>query len=673
MNLKDSKKSIFFHLNQVYEALIHKESDDLFLINLKKTLIDNELIYHNQQLNAQFDTIFENSSEATIIFDADNKLVKLNEIARKRYKRIIGHDLHPGLQFNKILNFIPKNEIENILDTISIPATHHLSRVLKNKGKEYSLRIKISPIATDENNSIGGYILSSTELSNEARLQKEIATLKSELKPLYENTIQRFYLIDRKKKIVAFNESALKIIQEEYNHTLQKGDSILQFVPKDLGENKFNEFFEKVLQGEHLSFKNRFESELGTNWNEVHYEPVISENGELDRVLIWTLDITESEKNLIALKESNNRYELIAKGGNDGLWDWDIKTNEVYLSPRWKSLLGYDIDEIENEFGVRDTLTHPDDKKISEKALKKSFENKSDIFQNEIRLLCKDQTYKWVIERGIIQRDRNDKPYRLAGTITDITDRKKAEENLISLNQAMLDERSMFTKGNVGVIRADIQDITNVTYVSENTVDIIGYSPQEFYNKEVPFKEMIHPDDRKLHVSERKDALKDNQQHIDFTDYRLIKKDRSIIWVKDFTSIIRDDQGNPISLLGYIIDVTKEKMLEAEYENIQNMFSAIWQSLNTETFVVQNSGLIIFSRNKTKFSLKKLLDKDYFIFDHYSSLIDWGKIEQSIQKGEANFSIKENIGAKEFTIKINKIDRKRLLITTNITIDSLDV
>jgi len=300
MNLNDSQKSTFFHLNQVYNAQILKEADGYFKINFKKSQIENEIIFHNQKLNAQFNTVFNTSAEAIIIFDSEHRLIKTNEIARKRYKSIIGQDLLTGLTFSEILKFIPKNEITNILDTLRIPASHHLTRTLENKGKEYSLRIKISPISTDENNSIGGYILSSLELSNEARLKKEITILKSELKPLYENTIQRFYLVNKRKKIVAFNESALKVIQEEYNHTLQKGDSILQFVPKELGESKFNIFFEKALQGEHLSFKKQYKSDFGTNWNEVHYEPVINGNGELDRVLIWTLDITEAEKNLVA-------------------------------------------------------------------------------------------------------------------------------------------------------------------------------------------------------------------------------------------------------------------------------------------------------------------------------------------------------------------------------------
>ncbi len=662
------KHSIFIFSNQVFESKITKKSNHIYSIFFKISRTDTTIFYKYHQRSAQFDTLFNNSSEAVLIFNSQNELVEYNDIAKSRYQTINKSELHKGISFFEILNFIPNHELQNILETIRIPAVHLLTRTISNDERDFVLKIKIAPIITDKIKSIGGFIISSVEQSKEIQLLEEINTLKNEIKPIYESSIQRFYITDKNKRIITFNQAALKIIQEEFNHTLQKGDNILQFIPKEISEEEFNSHFEKVLKGEVISFKIKVESTLGTYWNKVKYEPIIDENGELSRVLFWTLDITESEQNLIALNKSNERYELIAKSGNDGLWDWDLRNNDVYLSPRWKNLLGYEDDEIENEFGVRDALTHPDDRISSENILTEYLNSDSDSFQNEIRLLCKDKSYKWVLERGIILRDSEQKVYRIAGSITDITEQKESEKILLNLNRSLLEERAMFIRGNVGIIRVDALDVTRVTYVSNNTKYIIGYSPQEFYNNKVPFKDIIHPDDKKSHLKERNDAIKNNQSHIDFTDYRLIKKDGGIIWVKDFTSIIRNEKGEVRSLLGYIIDITKEKFIEAEYENMQNMYSSIWHSLDTETFIVFNSGEIIFSRNHQKYSIRDLIDKTLFIYNEFKSLTEWKKIYTSIQSDTAEYNSKEIINGKEYKIKIHKIDSKRLLISSNIKI-----
>ncbi len=664
----DIKHSIFIHSNQVYESKIVKESKDSYSLYFRISRTDVNIFFNYHQKLAQFDAIFNNTSEALLIFNNQNELVEFNDIAEQRYRIIMGKELHKGISFFEILTFIPSHELDNILETVRIPAIHHLTRTVSNDEKDFVLKIKIAPIITNKIKSIGGFVISSIEQSKEIQLQEEINTLKNELKPIYESSIQRFYITDKNKKIITFNQAALKIIQEEYNHTLQKGDDILQFIPKEIGVEKFNSYFERVIKGEVISFKVKIESTIGTYWNKVNYEPIIDENGELNRVLFWTLDITESEENLIALDKSNKRYELIAKNGNDGLWDWDLRTNDVYLSPRWKNLLGYEDDEIENEFGVRDALTHPDDRISSENILTEYLNSDSDSFQNEIRLLCKDKSYKWVLERGIILRDSNNKVYRIAGSITDITEQKENEKILLNLNRSLLEERAMFIRGNVGIIRVDAIDVTKVTYVSDNTKYIIGYSPQDFYDNKVPFKDIIHPDDKEFHKNERNNAIKNGQSHIDFTDYRLIKKDGSIIWVKDFTSIIRNENGEVSSLLGYIIDITKEKFIEAEYENMQNMYSAIWQSLETETFITFNNGEILFSRNHNKYSIRNLIDKQFFIYNEYKSLIGWEEIYDSIQNDTAEYFSSEVINGKEYKIRINKIDSKRLLISTNIKI-----
>jgi diguanylate cyclase (GGDEF)-like protein/PAS domain S-box-containing protein len=131
------------------------------------------------------------------------------------------------------------------------------------------------------------------------------------------------------------------------------------------------------------------------------------------------------------LRESKERYELAARGANDGLWDWDVRSGEVYFSPRWKSMLGYDEHEIGNTKTEWYSRIHPDDLKSVEAEMKAHLDGLVPQFRNEHRVLHKDGMYRWMLTRGLAVRDESGNTYRMAGSQTDITERKVAEEQLV--------------------------------------------------------------------------------------------------------------------------------------------------------------------------------------------------------------------------------------------------
>ncbi|MFZ2097073.1 MAG: EAL domain-containing protein [Anaerolineales bacterium] len=131
------------------------------------------------------------------------------------------------------------------------------------------------------------------------------------------------------------------------------------------------------------------------------------------------------------LRESEERYFLATRGVNDGLWDWNIKKEEVYYSPRWKDMLGYAEDEITPSIEAWINHIHPDDREAVVYALNNHLNNNTHHFESEHRILHRDGTYRWMLVRGMAVRDANGIAYRMAGSQTDITARKKAEEQLV--------------------------------------------------------------------------------------------------------------------------------------------------------------------------------------------------------------------------------------------------
>lgn len=135
-----------------------------------------------------------------------------------------------------------------------------------------------------------------------------------------------------------------------------------------------------------------------------------------------------------ALKESEFRWKFAIEGSGDGVWDWNISTDEVQYSKRWKEMLGYAEDDIlpTNQEWV--TRIHPEDQQYVAETMQAYLEGKAPIYVVEYRLQCKDQRYKWILGRGmVVSHSADGKPLRMIGTHTDIDLRKAAAEEIQSL------------------------------------------------------------------------------------------------------------------------------------------------------------------------------------------------------------------------------------------------
>ncbi len=128
--------------------------------------------------------------------------------------------------------------------------------------------------------------------------------------------------------------------------------------------------------------------------------------------------------------EAENRYRLAETGANDGLWDWDINAGTVYFSPRWKAMLGYKSDDIGTSPDEWFKRVHPDDLAALRAACAEHFAGATEQLRGECRLLHQDGQYRWMLYRGVAIKDDQGKVVRAAGSFTDITERKMAEEQL---------------------------------------------------------------------------------------------------------------------------------------------------------------------------------------------------------------------------------------------------
>lgn len=142
-------------------------------------------------------------------------------------------------------------------------------------------------------------------------------------------------------------------------------------------------------------------------------------------------DITERERTEAALRENEERYALAALGANDGLWDWDLRIDRVYYSPRWKQMLGYLETEVADGSDEWFDRIHPEDATPVRNDLAAHLDGTAEHFISEFRMRHRDGAWRWMLARGIAVAHPGQSPHRMAGSLTDINDRKSVEHQLI--------------------------------------------------------------------------------------------------------------------------------------------------------------------------------------------------------------------------------------------------
>jgi PAS domain S-box-containing protein len=135
------------------------------------------------------------------------------------------------------------------------------------------------------------------------------------------------------------------------------------------------------------------------------------------------------------LRASRERFELAVEGSQDGLWDWDLTTDKVWFSPRWKEIIGYADHELPNDVQEWIARLHPDEKTRVLEANFAHIHGTTQHYEYEYRLQHKNGSYRWILARGAALRDHTGKAYRMAGSHVDVTDRRQTEQQLRNVEQ----------------------------------------------------------------------------------------------------------------------------------------------------------------------------------------------------------------------------------------------
>lgn len=231
------------------------------------------------------------------------------------------------------------------------------------------------------------------------------------------------------------------------------GKTVLEVLPGT--EQYWIDIYGKVaLTGESVTFSNKSKN-LGK-----HFEVAAFRPANMQFACVFK-DITERKKTEEALLESEERLELVLEGSRLGYWDWDIDSGKVYRNKIWAEMLGYTLEEIEQNVKQWTDLHHPDDKEAAWESIHLHLEGKTPEHKVEYRMRAKDGNYVWILDQArIVKWDSAGKPLRMSGTHTDITARKNAEQEIHRLNTE-LEER---VKTRTAQLESAVKELEAFTY-----------------------------------------------------------------------------------------------------------------------------------------------------------------------------------------------------------------
>ncbi|MBX7244944.1 MAG: EAL domain-containing protein [Candidatus Sumerlaeaceae bacterium] len=159
--------------------------------------------------------------------------------------------------------------------------------------------------------------------------------------------------------------------------------------------------------------------------------PIKNDDGEIVHFAAVKRDVSAQVQAERALRESEERYALATRGAADGIWDWNLSANKVFLAPRWREMLGYGAEDLGDSPEEWLTLLHADDRAQFEENVRRHAEGGPEHFECEYCIRHRDGTYRWMLCRGLAVRGADGRAYRLVGSQTDVTARNLAEEKIL--------------------------------------------------------------------------------------------------------------------------------------------------------------------------------------------------------------------------------------------------
>ncbi|MGZ3845479.1 MAG: PAS domain-containing protein [Flavisolibacter sp.] len=285
---------------------------------------------------------------------------------------------------------------------------------------------------------------------------------------ILDNLDEVFFLVDRSLRIIHTTEQTKENVSKTYGIEITDHTCILEMIPPERRPFML-ELYEDVFKG----IERKTITEVKKDGRQATFETVFKSakngKGEIVGAVVIAKDITNQKKAEDILKQTEERWRFALEGGNQGVWDWNVQTGDIFFSDSYKKLYGYGHGDLKGRIEEWERMIHPEDRAKMNLALADHL-GKSDPYHESIyRVRSKDGNYKWILGRGMLIRNEAGTPSRMIGTHTDITRQVAAEETY----------KVLFYSNPLPMWTYDVESL-KILAVNDAAINHYGYSKEEF-------------------------------------------------------------------------------------------------------------------------------------------------------------------------------------------------
>lgn len=380
-----------------------------------------EKIQSNQTI---LKSIYNSNIHKLVIVNKQGKVVYFNKSTREYVKDTYDANLQVGDSF---LKYVPKrasSRFKNSFDIAVSGGVVSMEYEDECDGEEMFFEAHFDPIKSDEG-KIELITLWVRDITDHKYAEQALKESEADLRDIFDNSAQTFYLIDKDYKVLAFNKAAEDMIWIQYRKKIKIGDHIEQYT---LPENQQSEFQEikKAFEGKPMVIEKQVKGKDYEYWFERHYNHLKNGEGEIDRVTIWSIDITERKKAEEALKNNERKFRALTSLSPAGIYQQDRNSHPIYVNERLAEIYGVNMVEALTSQWVK--KIHPDDIDAY-RALRRKALAYQEPFFHEYRILNGEQATH-VIEHAVPLKNNLDEFIGYLGTLLDISEHKKSEQIL---------------------------------------------------------------------------------------------------------------------------------------------------------------------------------------------------------------------------------------------------
>ncbi|MEH2127617.1 PAS domain S-box protein [Nostoc sp.] len=486
------------------------------------------------------------------------------------------------------------------------------------------------------------------------RKQTELEIIRSRdlLEAVYNESADAFFLVDVETLLIAdCNDRAVELFAASSKAELIniKGNTLQK---QPFTSDEIATFMEEIHQQGFCSREVEYITKQGKSfWGNIAAKQITIAGTVMQLVRIT--DITarkysekEQQRAEIALRESEERLQLALEASGDGLWDWNFLTGEVYYSPRYLEMLGYRFDELPQNLSTWERLVHPEDLPWAEKILTDYLKDSSIPYKFDYRLRTKSGECKWIANYGkVVMRDADGNPLRMTGTHRDISEQQAAlrEHKQAEAALAKSEEQLRLTLefNHIGLWDWNVQ--TGEVIWNDNHYRLLGLEPEISAASYQLWRDRVHPEDVDRIEQAVSNAL---AQHINFQgEYRVIFPDGRVHWLTGKGRAAYNEAGDPVRMLGIIIDTSDRKQAEAALQESEARFKAFMNNSPVLACITDTDGCVLYL-NQTYLRTFKLLPEQVIgqyisdlypdeiarqHFDHIRTVIETNQVIEVIE------------------------------------------